>query len=271
MREDSLSSPEPVRVPVLRLEQGMYSNTAKFYGYFYNGAAEAARRSHFILPLLGPGPAKVIDVAAGVGDLAWPLAEEGHQVLCFEESDAMFAVLLERCNARKDIRHLLSPFPTNLADCPILLRADAAVAANLFSHLGELEKIALIRQIHRQLVPGGTLVFNCVQKTPFRPEQPLSEINKRVFGETVIRHFASSLSIEGGNRQAVHFEYRMEHQGQPACVMADEFILSMDRPERMAEILTSEGFCEIRFFGSYDGGPPHPDLPGFVVVASRVP
>jgi len=247
----------------------MYQNTSIFYGFFYSGAADAARSSNFVASFIDKPSARILDISAGVGDLSFPLAGMGHYVTCFEECKPMFAVLLDRYRANKKVRHLISLFPISLQAFPVPLQADMAVACNVFSHLDETEKQAMISQVHAHLNPGGKFIFNCVQFTPFRPGQPLSEINKKVFGEMQIRHFASSSLVEYGRKQAVHFEYRMEFQGNPVTSFSDEFMLHMDSVDSINEILRAAGFEDIHVFGSYEGIPHEPTLPGFVVVATK--
>ena len=246
-------------------------NTAIFYGFFYNGAADAARSCKFLAALIEKPGAKIIDISAGVGDLSFPLAGMGHYVTCFEECEPMYAVLLDRYNAKKDIRHLISLFPLSLQAFPVPLHSDMAVACNVFSHLDEAEKRAMISSVHAHLAPRGKFVFNCAQFTPFRPAQPFSEINKKVFGDMLIRHFASSSPLENGRKQTVRFEYRMEFRGEPVKSISDEFILHMDSVDGTKEALRSAGFGDIQIFGSYEGIPYAPNLPGFVIVASKGP
>jgi hypothetical protein len=247
----------------------MYQNTAIFYGFFYNGAADAVRRCEFITSLLENQPARIIDMSAGVGDIAFNLAAAGHYVTCFEPCGPMFSTLLDRFKGRREIRHLVSIFPNRIDDFAVQLDADLAVASNVFSHMDDADKRSWMRAVHAQLRAGGKFVFNCVQETPLRPVQPFSEISKKVFGETAIRHFASSTPVEDGAKQSIRFEYRMEFRGKTVCTVADDFTLYMDTPESMTADMEEAGFRDVRLFGSYEGIPPNPDLPGFVIVASK--
>jgi len=247
----------------------MYQNTAKFYGFFYNGAADAELRSQFVASHLESHPARIVDLSAGVGDVAFLLAEKGCYVSCFEPCDAMYAVLLDRYGARKHLRHLLSLFPRSLEAFPVQLEADIAVAFNLFSHLKFEEKQSRVREVHTQLRPGGKFLFNCVQQTPLRPRQPFTEIGKKVFGEMVIRHFASSTPVEDGARQQVRFEYRMEFRGELVETISDDLTLHMDDPAEITGALRAAGFQDIQVLGNYERVAYHSDLPGFVVVAAK--
>ena len=253
----------------LNLFAAMYKNTAKFHGFFYEGGGDADRRCEFVEKFIEKKTARIIDLGAGVGDIGLRLAEDGHYVFCFESNDALCAVLLNRFKARKELRHLVSIFPTTLEEFPVRLDADLVLASNVFSHLVSGEKSRLIHSVAGQLAAGGKFIFNCVQQTPLRPEQPLSEISKKVFGDTVIRHFASSKPVDGGKKQDVRFEYRMEFGGQPVGAFADDVTLYMDDPGAMGMALKDAGFHDVRIFGSYEGVPYDSDLPGFVVVASK--
>jgi SAM-dependent methyltransferase len=222
-----------------------------------------------VTSLLSPRLGRIVDVAAGVGDLAFMLAHEGHHVFGFEPCGEMYAVLFDRFSRDSDIRHLAALFPMRFDDYPLDPEADAVVASNLWSHLETVARDSLVRRVFRGLRPGGFLVMNCVQDTPLRADQPWDEVYKRVFGKVVIRHFASSTVVPGGASRHIRFEYRMEYEGAFVHSESTEFVLTLDSPDGVSARLAAAGFADIRIRGSFADTDYDPRLPGFLVVARK--
>lgn len=247
----------------------MHSGSAKFYGAFYGGAGDAQRKAAFVHSLLVDGAARVVDTSAATGDVAFILAHMGHTVLGFEPCGELYAVLFDRFALDHVVRHLAALFPMRFEDYPLDPAADAVVISNQWSHLDAGDRDALLRRALRGLSPGGVLVMNCVQDTPLRSDQPWGEIHKRVFGNLVIRHLASSTSLAGSDSQQIRFEYRMEYEGGFVHAEKAEFTLTLDSPDAVSAKLAAMGFVDIRIRGGFADVDYDPRLPGFVVVARK--
>lgn len=247
----------------------MHSGSAKFYGAFYGGAGDAQRKAAFVASLLTDRPGRIVDTAAAVGDVAFLLARDGHTVFGFEPCGELYSVLFDRFARDPEIRHLAALFPMRFEDCPLDPVADAVLTSNHWSHLDAAARDALLARSVRGLRPGGVLVMNCVQDTPLRSDQPWGEIHKRVFGNLVIRHFASSTGLPGGDSRHVRFEYRMEYEGTFVHAEAAEFALTLDSPDSVSAKLAAKGFVDIRIRGGFADTDYDPRLPGFVVVARK--
>ena len=247
----------------------MESSSATFFGTLYEGAGDAQRKAAFVEALLTDGPGRVIDTAAGVGDVAFLLAREGHTVLGFEPCPEMYAVLFDRFSRATEIRHLAAFFPIRFDDYPLDPRADAVVASNHWSHLGPAARDSLLARSLQGLRPGGLLVMNCAQNTPLRSDQPWDEVHKRVFGNLVIRHFASSTALPDGDSRRIRFEYRMESEGGLVHSESAEYVLALDSPDAVSAKLAAAGFVDIRLRGGYADTDYDPQLPGFIVIARK--
>lgn len=247
----------------------MNSGSAKFYGALYASAGDARRKAAFVGALLHAGPGRIVDTAAGVGDVALLLAREGHLVFGFEPCGELYAVLFDRFGREPDIRHLAALFPMRFDDYPLDPRADAVLASNHWSHLDQPGRESLLARALRGLRPGGVLVMNCVQDTPLRADQPWAEVHRRVYGNLVIRHFASSAALPGGDSRRIAFEYRMEYEGAFVHAETAEFVLTLDSPDGVSAKLAAAGFVDIRLRGGFADTEYDPHLPGFVVVARK--
>lgn len=247
----------------------MQRGSAKFYGVFYNGSTEAVRRAEFVDALLGGRPAQVIDVSAGVGDMAFELARRGHQVLGFEPCGEIYTVLFDRYARERELRHLLALFPSRLEDYTLEPHADLVLASNHWSHLEPSERLPLLRRVYAALRGGGKLLMNCAQPTSLRADQPWSEIQKRIFGELVIKHFASSTALPDRAAHEIRFEYRMEQRGVHVHTETSQYLLHTDTPEGVTALLAEAGFAAPRVLGDYAEVDYDANHPGFVVVAQK--
>jgi hypothetical protein len=247
----------------------MDSGSAHFFGALYAGGGDARRKAAFVGALLADGLGRVVDTAAGVGDVAFLLAREGHTVLGFEPCREMYAVLFDRFSRAADIRHLAAFFPIRFDDYPLDPCADAVVASNHWSYLDPAARDSLLTRSLRGLRPEGLLVMNCAQDTPLRSDQPWDEVHKRVFGNLVIRHLASSTALPGGESRRITFEYRMEYEGGLVHAESAEYVLSLDSPDAVSAKLAAVGFVDIRLRGGFADTDYDPRLPGFVVVARK--
>jgi SAM-dependent methyltransferase len=227
----------------------MDSGSAHFFGALYAGAGDAQRKAAFVGAILEDGL--------------------GHTILGFEPCREMYAVLFDRFSQAADIRHLAAFFPIRFDDYPLDPRADAVVASNHWSHLGPAARESLLTRTLRGLRPGGSLVMNCLQDTPLRSDQPWDEVHKRVFGNLVIRHFASSTAMPGDDSRCIKFEYRMEYEGSFVHAESAEFVLRFDSPDAVSAKLAAAGFVDIRLRGGFADTDYDPQLPGFVVVARK--
>jgi ubiquinone/menaquinone biosynthesis C-methylase UbiE len=104
---------------------------------------------------------RFLDVGAGLGHLAWPLAERGHRVTAVEPAVRMLKRLRERGNERIDCVHAMAeqlPFDDGVFD--------VAVVADVV-HFLDSERAA--REVARVLAPRGALavVVAALSDTPF--------------------------------------------------------------------------------------------------------
>jgi SAM-dependent methyltransferase len=242
-----------------------------FDGGMYDGAADARRRADFVRGLLPPGPARIIDTAAGVGDLAFQLARGGDSVLAFEPCSSLFAVLFDRFCRDRDVHHILAVFPQRLQDYPLDPAADVVVASNHWSHMPREDRGGFLARAFAALRPGGLLVMNCPQHTPLRLEQPRDEIHRRVFGDLLVRHFAAVSPDATGRDRQVRFEYRIEHRCHPVATVTEEVTIALTSPTEARELLLEAGFRGVRLRGGYSDVEYDVQGPGFVVVAEKPP
>ena len=245
----------------------MYPETAQFYDFFAMNTQESQRRANFVSHFVEGSASRIIDVGSGTGEMAFMLADEAHSLFCFEPSASMYAILLERLRARKDLHSLVSTFPCHLEEVKASLKADTAYAFSVFSHVPLEQRRSMFEGLRRHLNPEGFLLFNCVQYTNERKDQPRGLVQEKRIGEVVYRHYATSKVVSSFYRQVI-FEYEVVHHGQILKSYEDHFTLNLDSPEAVQDLLNEFGFRMLYCFSDFEQTDYNEKSPGFVVVAT---
>lgn len=108
------------------------------------------------------GPARVIDVGCGTGDLALWLAEQG----CIVTGVDFLAAPLEAARAKARARRLAANFlqMDALAVGEIPERFDAVVDCGLFHTFDDASRAAYVRALGKLLEPGGRVFILCMSE-----------------------------------------------------------------------------------------------------------
>lgn len=103
------------------------------------------------------GTDRVLDLGAGTGFLAMPIAATGASVVALDLSEAMLAMLERRA---REFDYRLEPVHGDLRAASFPDRSFTLVVSNyVLHHLSDEEKHAIVRRCFRWLDHGGRLVF----------------------------------------------------------------------------------------------------------------
>ncbi|MBD3334968.1 MAG: methyltransferase domain-containing protein [Candidatus Eisenbacteria bacterium] len=105
--------------------------------------------------------AEALDIGAGTGRIAIPLAESGVAVWCVEPSPAMRRVLNEKLTARPGLRERIHVVSAGATAFRIDRRFPVAYMSGVFDHfIGDEERRKALENVACHLAPGGRLVFD---------------------------------------------------------------------------------------------------------------
>ena len=153
-------------MPTEESEHGPYEAIADVYDVW---CAEVVEDIDFYVEACAGAERPIVEIGAGTGRIAIPVAEAGHDVVAIDRSPGMLA-RLERRAAVVDpvLAARITTLVGTLEALPPLAPADRILAPfRTLLHLADDEaRVAVLRAIHDRLVPGGRFVFDVFEPTP---------------------------------------------------------------------------------------------------------
>jgi len=247
----------------------MYTHTSKFYNFLYDDLEDANQKIKFLKNYITKNQYTLIDIGSGSGHLSFGLASENHKLICFEKEAPLFSVLMEKLKVRNDLKHLMSIFPIDFCDLNKCFSVDIIFASNVMSQIDYSKKLHLFDKAFQNLKSNGKFIFNCVQYIKRRPEQPLSEIHKKIYGPNTIHHIAGSKSMDNKNQFEITYKYLLKHEMDVIAEFNDCLLIEFDFVDQIRESILEAGFLSVDIFGDWEKGSYSADSLGFVVVATK--
>ena len=218
------------------------------YPYMFSPSRIAAAEAEVdpMLALVGAKPQSILDLCCGPGRFAVPLARRGLQVTGVDRT----AFFLERARERaaaagvdvewvqEDMRTFVRPGAYDLA----------LSMFTSFGYFGDKdEDLAVLRNVHASLRPGGALVMDVVGKELVAGQFETARSRKHADGTVVIdrrevfedwTRVRMEWTIIRGNDVRVYTIHHTVYSGQE---LKDRF--------------TAAGFADVKLYGSIEGAP----------------
>lgn len=136
------------------VEDKGYEKSARFYDLFDN-----KDNLEFFLKY-GQETGVILDIGAGTGRIAIPLAERGIQVVCIEPSPAMRREFLKKMENRPEIVKNITLITGDAQTFKLTEFFEAAFLSGSFDHIPKNERILSFQNINHHLKPEGKLIFD---------------------------------------------------------------------------------------------------------------
>jgi SAM-dependent methyltransferase len=230
-----------------------YEKAARFYdlfdtkdniGFFRHYAVQVQARA--------PG-AEILDVGAGTGRIAVPLAEGGARLVCVEPSPAMRAQLQAKLDARPDLGERISLAAGDAASFDLGRTFPAAFLSGTFDHfMDRAERLASLKNVACHLQPGGTLVFDVF--LGLMRDSPPSPAGCVQVGEWEYRRFVSARVLPEHTIE-VTLVYEVRQGGVLQERVKQRSMAAMTDRAEVHGVLAEAGFRVRREFCDYDFTP----------------
>lgn len=147
------------------VDAGPYEAIADIYDVW---CAEVVEDIDFYVEACAGAGGPVVEIGAGTGRIALPLAEAGHRVLAVDRSPAMLARLRRRAALLSDpVADRIETVVGTLEALPPLGPTDRILAPfRTLLHLADDEaRVRLLAAVRDRLTPGGRFVFDVFEPT----------------------------------------------------------------------------------------------------------
>ena len=211
----------------------------------------------------------ILDIGAGTGRIAIPIAERGGRVWCVEPSQAMIDEF-ERKLGRLDqaTRGRITLIRGDAAAFEAGRTFPAAFMSGSFDHfLSDKERLEGLRNIARHLRPGGTLVFDV--GLGYMNESPLKPAGEKTVGNTTYRRLVGRKVIPGARLEYL-LVFEIEEGGEIRQRIEQKSFAGIVDRALVHRLLEESGLRVVREFGGY-GPVPYREGDGILVVEAVAP
>jgi len=196
---------------------------------------------------------EILDVGAGTGRIAIPLAEQGIRVMCVEPSPAMRRQLEEKLERRPHLRHRIRIVPGDAASFDLGHRCPAAFLSGTFDHFVDRdERLVSLQNIVRHLEPGSTLVFDVF--LGLMEAAPLSPAGRSRDEGQEVRRFVGR-QVLPGRRVRVELVFETYRQGELVERVEEASLVAVTSRDEIHGLLAQVGCHVRREFSGYDFTP----------------
>jgi methylation protein MtfA len=213
-------------------------DTKENIAFFHHYAAEAG---------------EILDVGAGTGRIALPLARRGVRVTCVEPSPAMRQAFERKLAEAPALRPQITLLAGDAASFDLGRTVPAAFLSGSFDHLLDDEaRRGALRNLHRHLSPGGTLVFDVF--LGLMKEAPLAPAGTVQTERGEIRRLVGGRVLPGTIRETV-LVFEVYEQGELVERIEERSPVGITDRESVHRLLDETGFAVRREWRDYDFTP----------------
>ncbi len=198
----------------------------------------------------GSEAGEVLDIGAGTGRIAIPLAEKDIKVFCVEPSPAMRKEFEKKLSARADLTENIRLVVGDAASFDLDRTFPAAILSGSFDHfMNENERLASLRNIAKHLKPGGKLIFDV--GIGYMDDSPLKLSGQVKVGDKEYRRFLSRKRLPDDTLDWLLI-YEVHQSGKLIERIEQHSSAGIVSGVDLHRLLKVTGFEVRREFGDYD-------------------
>jgi FkbM family methyltransferase len=224
-----------------------YEKSAHLYDLF-DHKEDIRFFDHYVIP--GEG---ILDIGAGTGRIALPLAEKGVRVVCVEPSPAMRGQLRAKLAGPPDLNDNIEVVAASAASFDLKRTFPAAFLSGTYDHfLDDEERPVSLRNIARRLQPAGTLVFDVF--LGLMDSSPLSPAGQVQRGNCTCRRFVGRRLLPG-RKVEVTLVFEIHQDAELIKRTEQHSVAAITERDQVHQVLVKAGFSVRREFSRYDFTP----------------
>ncbi|MGA1839239.1 MAG: class I SAM-dependent methyltransferase [bacterium] len=164
------------------MNKAEYEATTPYYDLFWQ--SESAPALSFLMDISTPNQT-FIEIGAGTGRYAIPLAISGRKIYAIEPSPGMRHTLLTKAAHEPRVADTLTIIPGDATSFQLPgVQADVAYLLEVYGHfLTRAERISALSNIHRHLKPGGIFLLDGLLSKEQVKDQPRLLVANRSIGK----------------------------------------------------------------------------------------
>ena len=196
------------------------------------------------------GAAQVLDIGAGTGRIAIPLANRGVKVCCLEPSPAMRAVFIGKLRENTVLAERVLLVAAEVSSFALKSTFPLAIMSGVFDHLLHNDvRLRALHNIRDHLTPKGTLAFDCFVGHP--EESPLVLSGDYTIGHKEYRRYVGTEKISEDMRE-VRIVFEIHERGEPVARIEENGLVGVVNHEQVLSLLARTGFTVINEYGDFD-------------------
>lgn len=196
---------------------------------------------------------EILDIGAGTGRIAMPLAESGVKLLCVEPSPAMRREFRKKFSQRPELATNILMIPEDAKSFKINRNFPAAFLSGCFDHfINDDERIASLTNIRHHLMPNGILVFDVF--LGLMNDSPLSPAGKVKVGNREYHRFVSGKRLHENKMETILVFEEYENDKLVERIEEQSLVGITDR-KALHRILESTGFTVRHEWSDYNFTP----------------
>jgi len=193
---------------------------------------------------------EILDIGAGTGRIAIPLAQRGVKVVCIEPSPAMSREFERKLTTRPAISKNIELVPGDAMSFNLNRTFPAAFLSGTFDHfVDDEERLSSLKNIAEHLKPNGKLIFDVF--LGLMKDSPLSPAGKVKKGDIEYRRFVGD-RILPDEKMEVILVFETYKAGKLMERIEERSIVGLVQRERLHHLLKQGGFEVRNEFGNYD-------------------
>lgn len=195
----------------------------------------------------------ILDIGAGTGRIAIPLAEKGVEVTCIEPASAMRDQLVIKLKKRPTLSERIVLVAADASSFRLETKFPAAFSSGSFDHfLDDDERVSALTNINNHLKNGGKLVFDVF--IGLMRDSSLSPAGSVEKGEYRYERFISS-KVLPDNKIKVGLVFKTYKNDEIIEEIEEESFAGVTSRQKIHEFLGENGFEISNEYSNYDFTP----------------